>query len=111
MSDGQSSLTKKFAVAAGKAALFFGLSFVFGIAVDGLIDYHLWHDIPELKPVIQDTSWVKDALRADVFFGHSFVDGVIGFFGLFSDEGVSVAADQANSVIERAMPQVGGADF
>jgi hypothetical protein len=110
MAEGQSSLAWKFTKAVGKMALVGGLSFCFGIAIGGLVDYHFWHEIAELKPVIEQTAWIKDWARAETIFGGSVVDGLVGLGNILAGEAPLPSADVAQNLLNQDL-SLGPADF
>lgn len=111
MAEEKSSLAAKFAKFAARTLIVGGLSFAFGIAVGGLIDYHLWHEMAELQPVIQQTSWIQDALRADTIFGGSVADGMIALGDAFGSTQELPSLAEAKLNLTAALPKSPGADF
>lgn len=75
------SLAWKFAKFAMKTALVGTVSAAFGIAVVGLFDYQAWHEIAELRAVVEDTAWIRTMLRDDFLLGASPVDFMVGIGG------------------------------
>jgi len=117
--DKKDSLVWKFTKFATRTAVVGGLSFAFGIAVAGLFDYHLWHQIGELHGVVKQTAWIQEAFRTDVM-GVSAVDVVLGMGNMMEGLGTWLGfetipapppVEQAVQITERAVPSGPSSDF
>ena len=105
MADKKESLAWKFTKFATRTLAVGGLTFAFGIAVGGLIDYQLFHEMVEMQPVIAQTSWIQDWLRADTIFGGSVVDGIVALGDLIGETPEPPPATEFKTSLQNAEPE------